>query len=277
MKTCKKALAIVLSLCMLLSMTAICASADNVTIWYVPVKVTSAKAVSFKEGDPETVMRLELNVERVSSGESSAPAGSFEKVDTNAEITIYDGLYVSVYETLSAITEVDDQNVFETAMIAKAKPVSYENGVLTVDVFSKNGEAGAKMVSMKFDAFEASGLGGFYFDFPRGMLSDADGLLFNNAGRSNANVDGLQIKTLELPSLVKSIFNDFATGNFSGLLGKAIFILPLSFIIIPILLKKMESSTQKVYDIYGISVHQLFADAGKAVRKIIPYLIGSFF
>ena len=276
MKYCKRSLAVVLCLCTIFSALAFSVSGETITIWRVPVDVTSAKATAFKDGDPETVTRLELTIERVMNPDGTSPAGSFEIVDTNAVINIYDGLYVNMYETISAITQNDAADIYETARIATARPVSFENGVLTVDVFSLNGACGAKMVSVKLDAFE-SNIGSFIFELPRDLLCSADGLLYNNNETAVVAVDGLQVRTLELPSLVKSIFTDFVTGNYLGLLGKALFILPLSFIILPLLMNKTEKSAQKIYDLYGISVHQLFDDAQKAVRKIIPYLIGQIF
>ena len=48
-------------------------------------------------------------------------------------------------------------------------------------------------------------------------------------------------------------------------------------ILAPIILKSLEKNAQGIYDIYSINLHPLFEDAAKAVRKILPYLIGQIF
>lgn len=277
MNICKKTLAVLLCLLMALTAMGFSAAAETITFWYVPIKVTSAKAIAFKEGDPETVLQLELAVEANSSANSEAPADPFDTFDPDAEVVIYEGTYISVSETIAEILGTEKGKAFDDAVIAKAKPVSFSDGILTLDVFSKNGEAGAKMFAIQFDNFETGLVNEFHFDFPKGMLSVSGGTKFSNATRTVAEVNGLQSKTLELPSLLRRMFRDFATGNFGALIGKAFFILPLAMILAPILLRSLEKNAQKIYDSYGIDVHPMFSDAQKAVRKILPYLIGQIF
>ena len=132
------------------------------------------------------------------------------------------------------------------------------------------------MVAIELDGFNETAISNFYFDIPYGIFSNDAGTV-NNGKRMSTNVAGLQSVKLEMPALVKSIVTAFAGGDIAGLLGKAIFILPLAFIIVPIVLGKLEKNAQKIYDLYGISVHRLFSDAQKAVYKLIPYLLGSIF
>ncbi|MCR5151195.1 MAG: hypothetical protein K6B52_08240 [Clostridiales bacterium] len=277
MKTCKKALAVMLSLLMAFTALGISACAENVTKWYVPVSVTNAKAVAFKDGDPKTVTRLELTVVSNASAGSEAPADPFDTFDPNAEITIYEGTFISVSNTVAQILGKEADNAFADAVIAKAKPVAFANGVLTLDVFSKNGETGAKMFAIQIDNFETGTVSEFYFDFPEEMLSLSSGTKYSKATRTTAHVDGLQSEKLELPSLIRRMFSDFSTGKFGALIGKVFLILPIALLLVPILMKSLENNAQKVYNNYGINVHSLFSDAQKAVRKILPYFINQIF
>lgn len=224
-----------------------------------------------KDGDPETVMQLELTVGALLSGEDATYV-AFDTFNPNAEIVIYEALYIAVNEMLAGVTDLDAEKAFDAAVVAKAKPVSYADGILTVDVFSKNGDAGAKMVAIQVDDFEELKISSFYFDLPEGMLSASASGQISAAARKSVNVSGLQTRTLALPSLVKKLAKDFMSGNYSGLLGKAIFILPLALIIVPILLKTLETKVQKIYSIYGIDVHPVFVAAKKALRNILQIL-----
>ena len=138
MKTCKKSLAVVLCLCMMLSVMVFSASAEDVA-QPIGITITEGKAVKLKEGDPETVLQLELTV-TAKTDERDLPLATFDTVNTDAEITIYEGLYVGIYEMMSEVLSVSENDVLNTGTIAKAKPVSYADGKLTLDVFSKNGE-----------------------------------------------------------------------------------------------------------------------------------------
>ena len=276
MKTIKRALAVLLSVCMLLSLTAVAAYAEDVTPESVSIRIVSARATEVMALDLQTVARLELDL-RVLSGSDTYTVPTFDKVDTNATIDVYDGLYLTVNDMLSQLLDKgQDDGVYAEALIATAKPVSIRSGVLTVDLFSKNGEKGAKMIAVEIDGFEGSAVSSFCFDIPYGILSDGSGV--TNAGtKMYADVQGLQKMKLELPSLAKRLVKDFATGNLGGVLGKIIFILPIAWILAPILLNKIEKNAQTIYDVYGIDLHPLFADASKAVRRLLPYLIGSIF
>lgn len=271
MKTCKRTLAFILCLCMLLSVMVFSASAEDAA-QPVGITITEGKAVKLKEGDPETVLQLELTV-TAKTDERDLPLATFDKVNTDAEITIYEGLYVGIYEMMAEVLTVSENDVLKTGTIAKAKPVSYADGKLTLDVFSTNGEAGAKMISIQLHGMLESDLGGFIFDIPEGLLSESNSGKKSAAGALGASIAGLSVKELKPPALVTGILNDMEDGNMGGLIGKAALVLPFAFIILPIVLMTIASRANKIYKIYGINVYKIVGDAWRALHKIIPYLI----
>ena len=263
MKKTNKILAVILCLCMMASFTALFASAeDEPKTQSVYFGIESIRATKLKEGDPETVLQLEVEL---SEDDPNEPL-PFDTVNTEAEITIYEGYYYYLYGLLGVITE----DIKEKATIAKARPVSYEDNILTVDVYSKDGSAGAKMIAGEVEA-EYKGetdrvyLNLFEFAFPEGMLKDSVSGAFSSRRFVAETVTGLETKPFKMPSLLMNTIVAWIVGDTKGVIGSTallVFVLPVELLV-------LASRANKFYKVYGISAYQMAFDILKNAPKLI--------
>lgn len=162
MKKSTKLFALLLSLVMLvcsLPLTGLAADAEEPEeIRYVELKI-NALQIETGEDDPQTVFRIRLNAT------SSYRGIRFTDFDETATINIYDQ-YLSVPRFFTDDVKTEDP------VIATAKPVGLdEDGVLTLDVFDKDGNPGAKLICV-----EVKDVGHLYpfAQLPEGFLSVED-------------------------------------------------------------------------------------------------------
>lgn len=293
MKTCKKALAIVLCLCMMLSVMVFSASAEDSTDKTVGMRLMSVEAVT-KNGDPETVLQLKMDLSAYTD-ENGQPLATFTGVDKTKEIKIYEGLslYLNglVNELELAFSEditEDDLDAFianmDKSFIGTAKPVDFKDGILTVDVKSKDGADGTKMVSVAVKGLDAldkeldgelsKGFGMFVFDIPEGLLTAGDKVSEEFFGE--CLVDGLTPVTVEVPALIANIVNDIFNENYFGLITTGLMLLPFLFIVVPVLLNIIVAKANTVFQVYGINANEMVRDAWKVVKKFLPTLINEW-
>ena len=244
MKICQKTIAVILSLCLLLSALAVSAAAEE-TREPVQITIERVEATQLKSDDQETVLQLTMTI-RAASDENGTPAAAFDTFDENAELTIYEGLYLNLFR----MSERPEEELYQKAAIAKAKPVSYEAGVLTLDVFSTNGLAGAKMVAIGLKDYEDIAM--FQFDLPEGLLKDsASGLISMGSEEGIVKqVTGLTVIPVQLPLTIATFLKGFITGNTtlvtSGI-AATLFALPVVALITAVRLNRF-------YSIYNINV-----------------------
>ena len=269
MKTCKKALAVLLCILTALSCTTLCVCAEDAAE-PITASISGVKATKFDPSDPETVLQLQMNV---------SSSAAIDAVNPDAQIPVYEELYIMAYTFIAKYLEKSDaemQKIQADAQIATLKPVSVADGVLTLDVYSKDGKAGAKMISfalpfVPLDAAKA-GFNAFLFAFPQGALKNSTTGAVNEAFSESETVQGLASRDVRLPSWAEKLVSAFFAGDTSALL-KFVPALPLIVLFAPLILRSVASKVQKVYNVYGISLNGLVKDASKAIRKLIPSLL----
>ncbi len=270
-KTTKKIVSVLLVVAMLVSLLAIGASAaDEATASF---SIESCKVTKYADNDKETVMQLQLKV--AASGDKSAVFDSF---DSNAKITIYDGAYIELYGMIGELMSFSDSKIEEiknSAIIAFGKPVEYNDGILPTDVVSKDGKTGAKMIAIGLDSY--ININADIFEFPEGILIDSKNNIKNEYNGFYVAVEGLEVKTVKLPSLIKKVITNLENEDIGSLIFTLLPILPIAFIVLPILLSTTVNRFQKVYNVYGISLKSLKRDANKIIFNIIPILINNLF
>ena len=271
MKTCKKALAIFLCFLMATSCSMLSAFAEDVEPELVRASVSGIRATKFDAADPEKVLQLQMNV---------SASAALDAVDPAAQVAVYENLYITAYTFIAKYLEKSEeqmQAIKASAQIATLKPVSLENGILTLDVYSKDGAAGAKMISFTLpflpsEELRQQGFNAFLFDFPQGMLkSSATGALTESFSATEM-VTGLASREVRLPSWAEKIVSAFVSGDTSALF-KLLPMVPLILLFAPLFIRSVASKVQKAYNAYGISLNDLVKDASKAIRKLIPTLL----
>lgn len=275
MKTCKKALAILLALCMMMSAMMITSSAEDAAL--VGFRVDSGKVLATASGDAETVTQLELTI----SADNDAV---FSKV-SSAEITICDFDYMIARSFLAgalaadnledwdAFAEVQVDEIVASATIAKAKAVSCTDNKLVLDVYSTGGAKGAKLVDFQIEIMnEVLPFDQLAFVFPEGVLQTTAGTK-SEKSYEEVYVDGLAPKTVPLPSIVNEIVEDIFTENYYGIITKALPLLPFLIFVVPALVSMAVSRLDDAYAVYGLKVSDLLPDAMKVLKKFIPVLV----
>lgn len=248
MNTCKKAIALILSLCLLLSVFVFSAAAEE-TKKATELVVGTITATKVKSDDPETVLQLAI---QASSGSQEA---AFDSFDPNAELSIYSGAY-------SVLNYTEEE--IEEWLIAKAKPVSYENGILTVDVYAKDGTSGAKLVSLLFDETvfprdegNANFIGlrfpaPFAIRFPEGLLKGSDaGSVFSGSKIEKVEIEGTVTKEIKVPSWYMKLTD--TSGSKIVLAVKAMLMIMLLPVVIIVLAKDSLPTINYVMDLYGLN------------------------
>lgn len=271
MKKTKKLIALILCLTLALCAVVVPATAEEET--NIGVVISSAKAVAFKDGDPQTVTRLELQIE-AKKGEDEQPLAVFDKMNKVDEIPIYEAVYCEIYLAYKSSFSLTEKEIFSNAKIGAAKPVSYNDGKLILDIFSKSGEAGAKMIDIQVDVDGGESFSGFFFDFPAGLFEETASGTKSEGNLTFAAVDGLTVETLKLPSLIKGIINNILNDNIAGVIGTAVAVLPFAFVVIPVVAAIFSVRANKVYKIYGINAGKVIFDVLRALPNI---LINEFF
>ena len=277
MKKTNKILAVILCLCMMASFTALFASAEDAT--ELPIYFRNITATKFKPDDPETVLQMEFKIEVDTEDEEEKAAilDGIDTVDTNAEIAIREKvLYyahglsgigsIPIWTTFERYLELDfqlGQEAEEKSTIAIAKPVSYENGVLTLDVYSKDGTPGAKMIGVVLDDFFC--LAEFEFDFPAGVLANSATGAYSSERKSSYDVSNLATRELEFTKPVKRLLE----ANNKKSLGRLILILP----ILPLELMILVARANRVYAAYGVSLNKIALDLCAKAPRIAYWLI----
>lgn len=270
----KRFLAIILCLMTILSSMAITVSAEEAEDNTVGVVVEKIEAVKVKDDDSETVLQLALTVS-AETDENEQPLAVFDEVNKDTEIVIYEGLFDTLYLMVEEFAGASSE--LNLIVIAKAKAVSLEDGILTLDVFSEDETPGAKMITMQIDDFEGADINAFTFAFPEGLLKDSKTGKINKNDVAYGRIDGLAARGVKLPRTIKKIVTAIMNEDFGSLITTVLFILPFAFIAIPILLSIVSSRLQKVYDIYDINVKKILKDVWKAFKKAIPNLLGLIF
>ena len=271
MKTCKKALAILLCFLMATSCTMLSVLAEDAEPELVRASVSGVQATKFDAADPEKVLQLQMFV---------SASATLDAVDPAAQVAVYENLYLTAYTFLAKYIEKSDeqmQAIKADAQIAMLKPVSLDNGVLTLDVYSKDGAAGAKMISFTLpfipnEEIRQQSFNAFLFDFPQGMLKNSETGAYTESFSETEMVMGLASREVRLPSWAEKIVSAFVGGDTSALL-KLLPMAPLILLFAPLFIRSLASKVQKTYNVYGISLNGLVKDASKAIRKLIPTLL----
>ena len=268
MKKTNKILAVILCLCMMASFTALFASAEDAT--ELDIYFGGGRATKFKEDDPETVLQLEIDIKAHPRDEEAAILDGIDTVDTNAVIPIREMVltYAYLISTFGSIPnwirmERLEQEIKEKSTIAIAKPVSYENGVLTLDVYSKDGTPGAKMIGVVLDDFFC--LAEFEFDFPAGVLANSATGAYSSERKPSYDVSNLATRELEFTKPVKRLLE----ANNKKSLGRLILILP----ILPLELMILVARANRVYAAYGVSLNKIALDLCAKAPRIAYWLI----
>ena len=280
MKTCKKLLAVLLSVCMLLSAAAITASAEDGKTVEIFTGTGNVQATKFDANDPETVLQLQVKL--------PAPNGvAFDTLDTSKEVLIGEGLYLYAYRYIQMILKGEEHYdglteeqlieemmpIVNSAVFAIGKPVSYENDVLTLDVYSKDGKPGAKMVSFSVSFYDEP-VNLFFGLMPEGTLKDSKtGVTNSDYSGFGGSVEGLAVHPVKLPGLVEKILSAVFKGEYQSLIP----MIPVVVFLLPFLMLSLVSRVQKAYDIYGINIRPLANDAWKALKRYLPELLGQLF
>ncbi|MBQ3150137.1 MAG: hypothetical protein IJB86_02700 [Clostridia bacterium] len=270
----KRILAIILCLAMVISSMVITVSAEETEANAVGVVVEKIEAVKLKEDDSETVLQLALTVS-AEADENEQPLAVFDEVNKDAQIVIYEGLIGMIHFLANELSGVEEN--FDFVVVAKAKPVSYADGILTLDVYSEDGTPGAKMITMQIDDFDGADVNQFIFELPEGLLKDSNSGKISSADVPFGWVEGLSAREVKLPRTVKKIVNAIMTDDFTSLIGTVLWLLPFAFIAVPILISIVSSRLQDVYDIYDMDVKKVLKTAWKNLKKAIPNLIGQIF
>lgn len=218
MKTCKKTLAIVLSIIMAMSAMVFTASAED-EIEKVPVDVTfsDARVTETDENDDLIVKQIQMKVSEENPAEGADPA-VFDTVDTEAEIYVSSTLYASIALGVTADKETDIFEVLDEVLIAKMKPVSCADGVLTLDVYDTQGNVGAKLGKLVLEEMgDLDDALGFTFLIPEGIAQDSAAGKTNNSCVVFSSIEGLKEIKEELPPLVGFVLKlrdkSFAVGS----------------------------------------------------------------
>ncbi len=256
MKAVKKLLAIILSICIIFSLTAFFASAEEAVDY--EITVSEARAVTLDKENPEKVLRIEL-VLAVDDEETTDFI--YDTVDLESEIMISEFSYAYRRAVIDATVgnDVSDETVIrlcEEAKIAKAVPVSLQGNVLTADVYSLDGKSGADMVEVDFTGFDDLDSKAFVFKLPERMFSDSETGDNSEEIYARADVNGLTVVEVETPYLIRAYFGDDAVFSLTVLL--VLPFLPISAITFMI-------RYQKVCDIYGFNIY----DEVRALLNVI--------
>lgn len=270
----KRILAIILCLMTILSSMAIIVSAEEAEDNTVGVVVEKIEAVKVKDDDSETVLQLALTVS-AETDENERLLAVFDEVNKDAEIVIYEGLFDMIYLMVNELSGTAEDLNF--VVVAKAKPISFADGIMTLDVYGKDGTPGAKMITMQIDDFDGADINEFIFEFPQGLLKDSKSGKISSDDAAYNRVEGLAARGVKLPRTIKKIVNAIMNEDFGSLITTVLFILPFAFIVIPILISIVSSRLQDVYDVYDIDVKKILKTAWKNLKKAIPNLLGLIF
>ena len=278
MKTTNKVIAVMLCACIALSAMVFSVSAEGGK--RIQITVDSVQALAVEKTDPESVAQLmiRLSVPEGANEEDAAILNGFDTIDPNAEIMICESLCYAA-NALIALGTVpegllyEDPNdeigkeVREKSCIAIAKPLSYQNGVLKVDVYSTDGTACAKMIAI--DEKELGEYSLFTFHFPEGILKNADtGDFSDGIADETCSVKNLAARELKLTKTVENLIKNYEVGSVAGvinLLSSAAFLLP----ILPLELLIFAVRANPVYKAYGVNVYKMTFELFVKTPKIL--------
>ncbi len=237
---------VVLSVVLLLSVTAYADDAEASEI-----VITDAKAVMTDEKDTENVLRLELEL-GIEKSDGEVSDFTFDTVDTKAETEISEFSYVYRHAIIGEYKDggTTDETVKELckeALIAKAVPVSLDGNVLILDVYSKDGKAGAPIIEIITGIEELDGKT-FVIRFPEKMFSNSETGDTSDELYTKTNIEGLGKEEISVPYLIRVYFGENA--DFLTVL-LMLPLLPLSVLIFAM-------RYQNVCKIYGFNIFEEF-------------------
>ena len=295
MKKTNKILAVILCFCMMASFTALFASAEDAT--ELPIYFRNITATKFKPDDPETVLQMEFKIEVDTEDEEEKAAilDGIDTVNTSAEIIFQDlpleiinelkafgSIPIWMSEEKRAIREEELLKEIEgQSTIAIAKPVSYENGVLTADVYAKDGTAGAKMIGIDIvepsDVFEWNS---FLYYIPAGVLvnsatgaysqSDYSGSFGNDV--NNLATREIKFSKLEMNALMTTaeIISKIVKGSSpAAIVARIALALPVLLLELPLFIARANS----VYKVYGVNIYKTMFELCVKAPRIINWFI----
>lgn len=244
MKKSKKVLAIFLVLITVFYMLSVTASAENEENY--DMVIVEAKAVTLDKENSQKVLRIELTM----GMDDETKSFVYDTADSEAEIMISEFSYAYRRAVIDAVSghDVSDETIKKLcneSEIAKAKAVSFTDNVLTVDIYSIDGNHGAEMVEVDITGFDDFDSKAFVFKFPEKMFSNSETGEESGEIYIRADMDGLETVTVEAPLLVRAYFGDEAVFSLTVLL--VLPFLPVSALIFAV-------RYQRVCEIYGFDI-----------------------
>ena len=281
MKACKKMLAALLSVLMILSVAAVPASAEDAQP--ASFKIESVTATKFAEDDAQTVLQMEIVI---SAADASV---QFDTLNNQSEITVCEGVYAYTSYGLATVRgELDgdlpkeerdarSEEFLKSAAVATLRPVAYTDGVLVADVYSTDGTPGAKIVSFQTSSYTKA-INAFVFLFPEGLLKDSASGTVSRKYNAAVSVTGdLAIRMLDMPIIVVLILGAITSGNYKSLIRYLPLLPVMVFVLPPLFINSLSNTVKILTDVYGLDYEGLVKNALKATPQILKYLLVGLF
>ncbi|MBQ7543289.1 MAG: hypothetical protein IJT44_13465 [Clostridia bacterium] len=281
MKACKKYLAVLLSVLMILSVAAVPASAEDAE--KASLRIVSVTATKFAENDSQTVLQMELVI---ACADASV---QFDTLNNPSEITVCEGFYAYVSYGIATVRgelenslpkeeyDAKSEEILKSAAVATLRPVAFTDGVLLADVYSTDGTPGAKIVSFQTSSYTQA-INAFALLIPEGLLKDSASGTISKRTHAAVSVTGdLAERMLNMPLVVVMVLGAVTSGNYKSLLRFLPLLPILIFVLPPLFINSISNAERILSDVYGLDYKGLVHNALRATPQLLKYFLTNLF